>query len=420
MSAQFDSKPDLIRPANQKLIFAISDTGTAPDRFVVTVDEDGTEIAKLFLTPNPSSKAFFDLSEVAKERVKVDSKIRDESAFLFSYKTLLYTTGRTGLRKYDVKLSSFNNNAESATEATATIYLVDGAEQISAGLHPSFSTYYSTATTNKLWLTDRKKQSIEGVDYIVLDSTDVDEAVIAIINDSSLTSGLVTQLQYLIFNGVTSLNSELIPFNTTDGAQLPNASDANQKLTYVSAGIANFENPSIPSNKRPSNYGDNWTHIILKPATNAGPYGTPLYIRRVCNINKNEQTQLAWSTTRGGWDFLTFTGRTERTDVSQNKAIQTQVGDYNGSTYSFLGTDRQSRHYQITAKSKFQLRRKDFSFADIELLRYCLRSDDVYIRLGTGEWQPVILDTSTYNVKQPFSGLFDVSLDATLAQTLKC
>ena len=51
MSAQIDSKPSLIIPANQSLIFSISDTSTTPDRFVVWVLEDGVEIAKAILNP---------------------------------------------------------------------------------------------------------------------------------------------------------------------------------------------------------------------------------------------------------------------------------------------------------------------------------------------------------------------------------
>ena len=77
MSAQIDSKPTLIVPANQKLIFTISDTGTAPDRYIVQVEEDGNEIAKLYLTPNTNDVVHFDLSEIEKDRVYTDDVIRD-------------------------------------------------------------------------------------------------------------------------------------------------------------------------------------------------------------------------------------------------------------------------------------------------------------------------------------------------------
>ena len=103
MSAQIDSKPTLIIPANQPLIFTISDTGSAPDRFVVWVKEDGTEIAKLYLTPNTNDKVHFNLAEVVRERVKVDDKIRDESATLLSYSTARITTGRNGLKSTQLR-----------------------------------------------------------------------------------------------------------------------------------------------------------------------------------------------------------------------------------------------------------------------------------------------------------------------------
>ena len=104
MAAQIDSSPGKIVPDNQPLIYTISDSSSTPDRFIVQVDEGTTEIAKLYLTPNTNNKSHFDLSDVVRDRVKVDWKIRDESAEIFSYKTKPYTTGRNGLRKYTVKV----------------------------------------------------------------------------------------------------------------------------------------------------------------------------------------------------------------------------------------------------------------------------------------------------------------------------
>ena len=114
MSAQIDSKPSLIIPANQSLIFSISDSlGTPPDRFVVWVLEDSVEIAKLYLTPNTNDVSFFNLAEVVRDRVKVDDKIRDESATLLSYSSQLFTTGRNGLKKYVVNVGSYDAGVES-------------------------------------------------------------------------------------------------------------------------------------------------------------------------------------------------------------------------------------------------------------------------------------------------------------------
>ena len=152
MAAVIDSKPTLIRPANQPLIFTLSYTTTLPDRYVVQVFEDAVEIAKLYLTPNTNNKVHFNLADIARDRVSVDDKIRDESATLLSYDAKPFTTGRNGLKKYEVKVGTFVGTIQTLNDDRDTVYLLDGAEQISAGLHPSFGDYYPTAITKKVWL----------------------------------------------------------------------------------------------------------------------------------------------------------------------------------------------------------------------------------------------------------------------------
>ncbi len=61
-------------PAGQHLIYTLSTTSTITDdfRFIVQVEENGTEIAKLYLTPNTNDTGIFDLSQVVTGRVEVD------------------------------------------------------------------------------------------------------------------------------------------------------------------------------------------------------------------------------------------------------------------------------------------------------------------------------------------------------------
>ena len=62
-------------PAGQKLLFTIIPdiTVTADYRFIVQVEENGTIISKVYLTPNPVNGAFFDLSEAILGRLEVDA-----------------------------------------------------------------------------------------------------------------------------------------------------------------------------------------------------------------------------------------------------------------------------------------------------------------------------------------------------------
>ena len=231
MSAVIDTAPSLIVPANQSLIFTIGYATSVPDRYVVWVEEDSVEIAKLYLTPNTNDKAFFNLAEIVRDRVKVDDKIRDESATLLSYSAAPFTTGRNGLKKYEVKVGTYTGGTESSYQDTSIVYLLDGVEQISAGLHPSFSDYYPTASTKKTWLTDRIPVS----DTINIYASDNDEGTIAFLNDSLIISGTGTQIEYIIYNGTTALQTAYLVSISSNGGQALTATDYNQKLTYLGA-----------------------------------------------------------------------------------------------------------------------------------------------------------------------------------------
>jgi len=415
MSAQIDSKPTKIRPANQSLIFSISDSGTTPDRFVVWVYEDSVEIAKLYLTPNTNNVSFFDLAEVVRDRVKVDDKIRDKSATLLSYSALPFTTGRNGLKEYQVGVGTFTGSTESAQQDSDKVYLLNGVEQISAGLHPSFADYYPTALTKKVWLTDRIPVS----DVITIEASDNEEGCIAFLNDINIIGGLAAQTETTVKNATgTTLTTIYDTINVANGAQLPNASDINQKLTYLMAYPKNFE--SWSSGALSGN--PTWdSYEIRLLAGSSAKVSNVLRIKRICTQEKHKNTQLAWTNSVGGWDSVLFTGRTEHTDTVSSKPFKKQIGNWDASSYSFLPQAREMSAYQITGSSTFVLTSVAFSFADIELIKYAIRSDNLMIRAGaSGEWMPVTIETKSYNIKEAFSGVFSVSLTVNLAQVIRC
>ena len=414
MSAQIDSKPTLIVPANQSLIFGISDTGTTPDRFVVWVLEDSVEIAKLYLTPNTNDVSFFNLAEVVRDRVKVDDKIRDESETLLSYSALPFTTGRNGLKKYVVNVGSYDAGGESGIEDTDTVYLLNGVEQVSAGLHPSFADYYPTASTKKVWLTDRIPES----DVITLEATDEEEGCVAFLNDSTIISGVAGQIKVEVKRDSGVVMATIFDtLNAANGAQLPSATDINQKLTYLMAYPKNLETWGagvLSANPK-------WSYYEIQLLTgSSAKVSNVLRVNKKCTQDKHTNTQLAWTNSVGGWDSVLFTGRTEHTDMITSKPFQKQIGNWDASTYTFLPQARESQDYQVTGKSSFKLISVDFSFADIQLIKYALRSDNLMMRAGSGDWMPVVIDTKSYIVKEAFSGVYSVSLTVTLAQSLKC
>jgi hypothetical protein len=417
MSAQIDSKPSKIIPANQPLIFTISDTGTTPDRFIAQVFEDSVEIAKLYLTPNTNNKVHFNLADIARDRVSVDDKIRDESATLLSYDAKPFTTGRNGLKKYEVKVGTYIGTTETLNQDSDTVYLIDGAEQISAGLHPSFADYYPTADTKTVWLTNR----VAVDDVITIEAREEDEGCVAFLNDLTIIGGLAGQIKYEIKNAAgVVLATEYDTINSSNGAQLPNAADINQKLTYLMAYPKNLEQWISGSSKPSAN--PTWSYYEIQLLSGSGfKVSNVLRVNKLCTQIKHKNTQLAWTNSVGGWDSLTFTGRTQTEELVTAKEYQRQIGNWNASTYTFLPQAREKQAYQVQAKQSYKLTHVAFSFAELELLKYAFRSDNPMVRIGdTGVWQPVVMSTKNYNVKEAFSGMHSVTLSVELAQVIKC
>ena len=98
-----------------------------------------------------------------------------------------------------------------------------------------------------------------------------------------------------------------------------------------------------------------------------------------------------------------------------------EVGNYDASTYTFLPEARESQPYQVVSNINYKLTNLDFSFNELELLKYAFRSNNVMLRIGdSGGWMPVVLNTKMYKVHQTSSKMYSVTLSVKLAQTIKC
>ena len=414
MSAQIDSAPDLIRPVNQPLIFTVSDTVSAPERFIVEVFEDGTNIATLYLTPNDANHIHFDLAEIARSRVEVDNLIRDESSVLHSYTAKPFTTGREGMKKYEVKVGRYNGGTAYLDQDQAVVYLVGGAEQISSGLLPSFAEYYPTSGSEKTWLTDRKLTN----GRININVSETDEGVVAFLHDSLIIGGTGFMIAYNIYNGSTNLQGEKLFQITTNGGQALTSTDYNQKITYSTFFPGNTA--WIPTPWYPG-FNPTWTHYEIELQTMFGvTVGAPIRFTKDCGPVKHTSTQIGWTNTRGGWDYLRFDGRARETTMARSKNYKKTVGNWNGSTYSFLPSAREIKPYQTTASKSYSLNSISFTQSEVELLQYAFRSENVMMKYGSDEWLPVTIDTKSYSISESISKIPSVALSVTISQTIKC
>lgn len=417
--AQLDGSPsDEWIPAGQKLIFTIIPSAPITDetRYIVQVEENNTEIAKIYLTPNTNDTAYFDLSEVVTGRVEVDAFKYGLTSTIHSLNNNVFTRANNGIKKYVVKVGEFDGSSETlAEDISGNYYLLDGYEQLSAGLDPGYSDYYGTGSSDKFWLTDRVPSS----NIINVTAGIEDTGVFAFINTDD-TGSQVEQIIAVVYDndGVedTSLNYAI---GAPTGGQSPGAAASTYwygTLLYAYLYPASY----LPLTNALNNVAGGWAYYDLVPATSAGVQsGNKIRVTNNCRYSKNEAVQLAWANTRGGWDYLRFNGKKQKTVTREEKTYRKIVGDYDASAYSFAPTDREIKPYQLEAKERYQLN-GILTIEELTLMQYCMRSKNVMARID-GLWVPVTISTNSMQVEEEtVSKVFVTSFEVELAQIIRC
>jgi hypothetical protein len=406
-------------PAGQHLIYTLSTTSTITDdfRFIVQVEENGTEIAKLYLTPNTNDTGIFDLSQVVTGRVEVDHLKYQLTTDIHAFNNKMFTRANNGVKRYEVKVGEWDGSTESLDEANETLYLVDGYEQISDGLNPGFSDFYGTGSKKKVWLTDR-----EPVSSVINVKADIDDNGVAAFLNTDDTGSLIERLQIKIYDTSGTLDTTLTyDLNSTNGALVPStdwtlSNNVSASLVYAYVYPASLSALTTALNA----VTGGWGHYDVIPSTGLNVQkGIILRVTNSCRYSKNEAVQLAWANTRGGWDYLRFNGKKQKTVTREEKTYRKIVGDYDAATFRFAPSDRQIKPYQLEAKERYQLN-GILTIEELTLLQYCMRSKNVMARIDD-TWVPVTISTNSMQVEEEtVSKVFVTSFEVELAQIIRC
>jgi len=417
MAVSFASTPtDAITVADQHLIYQVSES-TSPlsddFRFVITV-YDGTTtgatlLNKLYLTPNTNEDAFFNLGEVVRGLVIVDDRNYQGTTVLHSYSANYFTRSNGGIRAFTVGVGSWNGTTETLNTATSTIYLVDGHFQISQGFDPSFTDYYGTTSTKKYWLTDRVPVS----NVIEITAAEEDEGIASFINEDSVSDATAIWAQ--AFNSAgTFLGGTTILINATNGSQDPTDTTVDGYLTHMGAFPVNIEATTSLLSSHPT-----WAYYELQPREGFPTKGMKYRFIKDCRPVKHSPVQLAWANTVGGWDYLRFDGKKQKTVTREEKSYRKIVGDYDASSFSFTSFDRETQPYHVEAKEQYVLN-GILTIEELTLLQYCMRSKNVMARID-GSWVPVIIQSNSMQIEEEtVSKIFMTSFNVELAQYIRC
>jgi hypothetical protein len=397
---------------NQPLVCTFSTDTTITDafRFVVQVFEDGTEIGKYYLAPNANDVAHIDLSELLRNRVEADDANHLNTAVIHANDTNFLARSTTGIHEIQVRVGEWNGTSETLNDDNATFLIVGGAEQKSSGFNPDFSNYYATGLTRTGWLTDYAAGT-----YIEMKGRDEDEGRMAFIAKNTYSDA--TALNYTITT-TTSTTAVYVPISATYGGLVPSTTTLAGYLQYVGlmpATIDGLTGLDAPGGTSETIDLTDWISYTIQLVDGVTPKSKPIRVTRDCSSQNH--TQVAWTNSRGGWDYFNFNGKRLDTTTTDSKPYKAALGDWDAATYGFKSWNRESKYYHKTATQMYQLN-TICTEEEMAVIRSLLLSRKAMIRLGN--WLPVLIVESSLQIRESGHKMYVVTFQVELAQEVLC
>lgn len=394
-----------------------SDTITSSYKYVVQVLVNGTQVAKYYLTPNPSNVAFFNLSGAVRDLCRVDdsTQLGDN----IHNGIVVFSKATNGVKYVQVQAGNYNGTTETLNQSNALVYLVDGYRSVSEGLWGSWSDYVSNGNTKKVWLTTRTPSN----GRITVESDESEYGVVAHLNDTTFGSAGVS-IRYALYNGSTALGTHTFSMGAGTNSQTPSTGTTEGKLQYfglypmnIVAALAQQSVTGI----NPLRSQNPWTHYdLVFWNTISTPVSIPLRVVYTPYQCKHEKVQLGWANGLGGWDYITFDGRKQGSVNTTSKTYWTETGTWAAANYTRSTYGAQKKVYGVMANESYNLRTYLPSANAYRLMQSLYQSDQVMARIE-GTWYPVTLSAAANNWHtEPIAKMQEVTVGITFANSTLC
>ena len=427
MAVVFISKPnDDVNVTGQPLVYTLYDSVSTPVRYIVQIEEatnafsTGTEVAKIYISPNANNRGVFDLSSFVDGRLELPTTVGTQGGYRFiqgnsaQNGTVPADEIQETVRKYTIKVGRLNaDNTEDLNDSNTNIYLIPGVRQISEGLHPSFADFHMTtfqSVTTKGWLTVRNFTD-DSRRAIHMHMADDDQGAMCLLAASNMG------IQNLFYRLVYTLKDSAGNTLATQTAIMAGSSTVTSNYKVAIIGPNQMSASAVFG----SNWDSDWHVCEVQPQTSWGARcGATLHIYRDCRPIKHQPVQIAFTNWAGGWDLLRFDGRAPKTITKEAKTYQSNPLTYGASVPTFQYWDEVTKTYHQTATRKFRLNHNQFTADERDMLEHLMRAKIVYFRYGRDTWQPCKVDENSLVIEPAASKMFNVSLTITQSQPVRC
>lgn len=404
MATVFDSTPTSPRPVNQPLIYTLSDSAySAGDRFIVKIAIQGVEQYKVYLQPNDQSKAHFDASKILKDLVSYDFLNHDNELTVDSTD---YTNFGTGAKTFTITPGLYNGSSE-AYGTPHTLNVTKGAQQASNGLNPSWAQYVlASGSQVKGWMTELPLDSSNIVQHKFHPDDLTYHGFLA--NDNLANKATFTRVTD---SGPSTVTKVMTGGSGGEGDM------SNGRVNYIPTSYAALVKAGVftQAQVNAANYISIFIATSFGVALSREFRSTPDSSLLSCDA-----VQLAYGNKHGAIDYLRFEGKPAIKTTARQKTFLKPLGNWNAATYDFSQYDWQEEVMYREAEQAYELVGRDFSDTDYERIVSAIKSSKVMIRIGTGAWKPVVVDTNSFTYRTKLTGRQEVKFNVKLAQQLLC
>lgn len=369
-------------------------------RYVITIDINGTERAKIKLKPNAGQDAHFDLSSIIKDYFE---NLYDDSGTVI-HKILAAADGEG--RAVFVELKVYEEYATTANGAVAeytsvppaavdSFIVLSTTSQLSDGVQPVIAgTYEYNGTIPVSFMS-------KGPTYRFTRAGEYQTIPILASSFLSATVGL-----QVVFSFYDSTNT-LISTKTVSAATIGLSSfvltkstvNANKIYQFLPVGYQNLEDQVFDVDVKPSTKSDLNFYTIKVEDTTVN-YETDLYTFYIAETTRYEAIQVAFVDSMGSWDYFTFDLVSTKALNISRESFQKPIGNWAaGADFTFSANEKTEKIFSIEGTETLILNSNWVTDEYFIWLRDLIMSRTVMVNLS-GTYYHAIINNATYDYKK--------------------
>ena len=401
MAITIHQQPYVFTALKQKLIVVAtsSNIGQPGFRYVIEVS-NGTTTNTFYVQPNINGALVFDLNPVVSSAMDLGVNTTDAMPSLFSSITVQDAdTSRNILGISTIIKEGYE--VLGVFEVQATEYPLDGSAlinavfQISNGFNPDPAAYFALSSGTSYIMSDLVRNTYAmddvisqyslGANTIGITSFEDDWGVLTVPTDNgtNLTGNAINNVQIVQFNVAgTPVQTDTLS-------------------CVIAAGTINHL-PLLPANiNEIFGLQSTWHHYLINFRKSGGSAAArSIAIFKAADECRFDKVRLAWTNSRGGWDYFNFTKRSEENYAVERKRYRKVVGNYGTAdettAFGFNTYDRGMTERSPFVEKMMRIRTDFLTEGQFEYLKNLIYSESVYMINSDGTATPVLIDSNNY------------------------